>query len=79
MGRILAGLPVLSSRFAVSEPNFWTLNPLDHDARAKQVEIDAKVSAVLQSLFGDPFETSNSNSISISWSCLCSTPQNFLE
>ena len=53
VGRILAGLPVLSSRFAVSEPNFWTLNPLDHDARAKQVEIDAQVSAVLQSLFGD--------------------------
>ena len=53
VGRILAGLPVLSSRFAVSEPNFWTLNPLDHDARAKQVEIDVKVSSLLQSLFGD--------------------------
>jgi hypothetical protein len=43
VGQILAGLPVLSSCFAVSEPNFWTLNSLDHDARAKQVEIDVKV------------------------------------
>ena len=37
----------------MSEPNFWTLNPLDHDARVKQVEIDVKVSSLLQSLFGD--------------------------
>ena len=43
VGQILARLPVLSSCFALSEPNFWTLNPLDHDARAKQVEIDVKV------------------------------------
>ena len=53
MGFILAGLPVLSSHFAVTEPNFWTINPLDHDARAKQVEIDVKISSLLQSLFGD--------------------------
>ena len=32
---------------------FGTLNPLDHDARAKQVESDVKVSSLLQSLFGD--------------------------
>ena len=53
VGLILAGLSVLSSHFVVSEPNFWTLNPLDYDARAKQVEIDVKVSSLLQSLFGD--------------------------
>ena len=33
--------------------NFWTLNPLDHDDRAKQVDIDVNVSSLLQSLFGD--------------------------
>ena len=44
---------MLSSCFAVLEPNFWTFNPLDHDARAKQLEIDVKVSSLLQSLFGD--------------------------
>ena len=55
VGLILAGLPVLSSHFAVSEPKFWTLNPLDYDARAKQAEIDVKVSSLLQSLFGDIF------------------------
>ena len=49
----MAGLSVLSSHFVVSEPIFWTLNPLDYDARAKQVEIDVKVSSLLQSLFGD--------------------------
>ena len=53
MGLILAELPVFSSCFAVSEPKFWTLNPLDHDARVRQVEIDVKVSSLLQSLFGD--------------------------
>ena len=51
--RILAGLPVLSSHFAVAEPKFWSLNPFYHDARAKQLEIDVKVSTLLQSLFGD--------------------------
>ena len=53
MGWILAGLPALSSHFAVSEPTFWTPNPLDHDASARQIEIDVKVSSLLQSLFGD--------------------------
>jgi hypothetical protein len=53
VGQILAGLPVLSSHFAVSEPKFLTLNPLDHDARAKQLEIDVIESSLLQSLFGD--------------------------
>jgi hypothetical protein len=28
VGRILAGLPVLSVRFAASEPNFWIRNPM---------------------------------------------------
>ena len=32
---------------------FWTLNPLDHDARVKKLEINVKVSSLLQSLFGD--------------------------
>ena len=53
MHQILAALPFLSSCFGLSEPNFWTLNPLDHGARVKQVEIDVKVSSLLQSLFGD--------------------------
>jgi hypothetical protein len=53
VGQILAGLSVLSSHFVVSEPKFWTLNPLDHDASARQVDIDVKVSSLLQSLFGD--------------------------
>ena len=53
VGRILAGLPALSPHFAESESNFWTLDQLDYDARRKQVEIDAKVLDVLQSLFGN--------------------------
>jgi hypothetical protein len=32
---------------------FGTLNPLDHDARVKKLEINVKVSSLLQSLFGD--------------------------
>jgi hypothetical protein len=53
VGQVLTGLSVLSSCFAVSEPNFWTHNPLDHDTTAKQLEIDVKVLSFLQSLFGD--------------------------
>ena len=53
MGQILTGLPVLSSHIALSETKFWTLNPLDNDARAKQLKINDKVSSLLQSLFGD--------------------------
>ena len=39
-GWILAELPVLSSYFAVSELNFWTLKLLDHDSRSKLLEIN---------------------------------------
>ena len=53
VGRILAGLPVLSARFAVSEPNFWIRNPNDANARVKQTELDGKVILALCSLFGD--------------------------
>jgi len=53
VGRILAGLPVLSTRFAVSEPNFWIRNPNDANARVKQTELDGKVILALCSLFGD--------------------------
>ena len=35
VGWILAGLPVMSSPFAVSEPNFWTFDLVGCDARAK--------------------------------------------
>ena len=53
VGWIMAGLPVLSSCFAASKPDLWTLNLIDHDARAKQVETEIKVSTLLQSLCGD--------------------------
>ena len=44
VGGFLAGLPVLSSHFAVSEPNFWTLESLDYDSARKQVDIKQHVS-----------------------------------
>jgi hypothetical protein len=44
---------VLTSCFAVSEPNLWTSNLIDHDARAKQVETEIRVSSLLQMLCGD--------------------------
>lgn len=53
VGGFLAGLPVLSSHFAVSEPNFWTLESLDYDSARKQVEINTKVLTILHSLFCD--------------------------
>jgi hypothetical protein len=34
--------------FAVLEPHFWTLDPLEQHARANQVEIDSKMSPLLQ-------------------------------
>ena len=41
--------------FCCVRANFWILNLLDYDARAKQLEINVKVSSLLQSLFGDLF------------------------
>jgi hypothetical protein len=52
VGRILAGLPLLSAPFTVSEPNVWILNPNDANARVKQTERDGKVILALCSLFG---------------------------
>ena len=53
VGQILAGLPVLSARFAVSGPNFCIQNPKDANAQEKQTEFDGKVILALRSLFGD--------------------------
>jgi hypothetical protein len=39
--------------FCSVRAKFLDPNPLDHDARAKHLEIDVKVSSLLQSLFGD--------------------------
>ena len=45
LGRIMC----IVVTFTVSEPHFWTLDPLEQHAKAKQVEIDTKESPLLQS------------------------------
>ena len=53
VGLILAGLPLLSARFPVSEPNFWVKCPWNDSVIQDQLILDGKVLAGLRALFGD--------------------------
>ena len=75
VGLILAGLSMLSSHFVVSEPNFWTLNPLDYDASANKLRLMSKYHLCYNHYLVISLQTSNSPSISTSWSSLCTRPQ----
>ena len=54
VGRIFAGLPILSTWFAVSAPDFWVKCPCNHEnAISDQLILDEKVLVRLWALFSD--------------------------
>ena len=72
VGRILAGLLLLSARFAVSEPNFWVKCPWNDSVIQDQLILDGKVLAVLRALFGEVLRRQVALSFHFfKWSCLC--------
>ena len=72
VGLILAGLPLLSARFAVSEPHFWVKCPWNDSAIQDQLILDGKVLAGLRALFGDVLRRQVALSLHFyKWSCLC--------